>query len=141
LCDAVFFSFFIQSGGGMEKKKMRSVSFDTMIKFFMQNYNIPTKKDIDKLISRLERMEEQLQLIGSGKKSASKKPDSVGKTVLTASDMVLSVIKNAGGSGAGVAEIKEKTGFENKKLRNIIYRMDKVGKIKRKARGVYIISK
>jgi uncharacterized protein (UPF0335 family) len=141
LCDAVFFSFFIQSGGGMEKKKMRSVSFDTMIKFFMQNYNIPTKKDIDKLISRLERMEEQLQFIGSGKKSASKKPDSVRKTVLTASDMVLDAIKNAGENGAGFAEIKEKTGFENKKLRNIIYRMDKVGKIKRKARGVYVISK
>jgi len=124
----------------MEKKKMRSVSFDTMIKFFMQNYNIPTKKDIDKLISRLDRMEEQLQFIGSGKKAASKKPDAGRKSLITASDLVLDVIIKAGANGAGFAEIKEKTGFENKKLRNIIYRMDKVGKIKRKARGVYVIS-
>ena len=125
----------------MEKKKMRSVSFDTMVKFFMQNYNIPTKKDIDKLVLRLDRIEKQLQLINCGKISASKRADLRGKSILTASDLVLDAIKKVGGNGAGLAEIKRQTGFENKKLRNIIYRMDKVGKIKRKGRGVYVISK
>ena len=39
----------------MAKKK--SVSFDAMVKFFMQHYNIPTKKDVDRIMDRLDRLE------------------------------------------------------------------------------------
>ncbi len=34
----------------MARKKGKSISFDAMVKFFMQYYNIPTRKDIDKLM-------------------------------------------------------------------------------------------
>lgn len=125
----------------MEKKRIRSVSFDTMVKFFMQNYNIPTKKDFGKIFSMLERMEKQLQLITSGKKSAAKQNGTGRKPTLTASDQVMDAIKKIGNNGADLAKIKAKTGFEDKKLRNIIYRMNKAGKITRKSRGIYIISK
>jgi hypothetical protein len=33
----------------MTKRKGKPVSFDAMVKFFMHNYNIPTKRDIDQL--------------------------------------------------------------------------------------------
>jgi DNA-binding transcriptional regulator PaaX len=42
--------------------------------------------------------------------------------------------------GAGFAEIQVRTGFEDKKLRNVIFRLHKDGKIVRKSRGVYIAS-
>jgi len=41
----------------MAKKKGKSVSFDAMVKFFMQYYNIPTRKDIDKLMAKMDSLE------------------------------------------------------------------------------------
>ena len=38
----------------MSRKKKKPISFDAMVKFFMQSYHIPTKKDIDRLSRRLE---------------------------------------------------------------------------------------
>jgi DNA-binding transcriptional regulator PaaX len=38
----------------------------------------------------------------------------------------------------GFAEIQAKTGFDEKKIRNIIFRLNKTGKIKRKTRGIYV---
>ena len=52
-------------------------------------------------------------------------------------DQALEVIKRFK-KGVGFAEIQARTGFEEKKLRNIIYRLHKMGKIVRKTRGLYI---
>jgi hypothetical protein len=41
----------------MSTKKGKTISFDAMVKFFMQNYNIPTKKDVDKVMAKLDRLE------------------------------------------------------------------------------------
>jgi len=49
----------------------------------------------------------------------------------------LDVIKRSK-QGTGFADIQAKTGFEEKKIRNIIFRLNKIGKIKRKSRGIYI---
>ena len=37
----------------MTRKKGKPISFDAMVKFFMQNYKIPTKTDIDRLEKRI----------------------------------------------------------------------------------------
>ncbi len=59
------------------------------------------------------------------------------KTALTAIDVVLDAIKRSK-QGIGFASIQAKTGFDEKKIRNIIFRLNKTGKIKRKSRGLYI---
>ncbi len=41
----------------MSRKKGKTISFDAMVKFFMQNYDIPTKKDVAKLMAKLDRLE------------------------------------------------------------------------------------
>ena len=41
----------------MPRRKGKAISFDAMVKFFMQNYNIPTKKDVDQLMIRMDRLE------------------------------------------------------------------------------------
>ena len=41
----------------------------------------------------------------------------------------------------GFSDIQAKTGFGDKKIRNIIFRLNKIGKIKRKSRGIYIAAK
>ena len=119
----------------MPRRKGKAISFDAMVKFFMQNYNIPTKKDVDQLMIRLDRLENLIKSsIGPG---AAKSQSARRKSSLTAVDIVLDTIKRSK-QGIDFAQIQAKTGFEEKKIRNIIFRLNKTGRIKRKSRGVYI---
>ena len=130
----------------MARKKGKSVSFDAMVKFFMQYYKIPTKKDIGKLIERMDRLEKVIkesELYGKGRRfsslKSSKETTLASRSAATSSNMVLEVIKRFK-KGVGFSEIQERTGFGEKKLRNIIYRLHKMKKIARKSRGIYIAS-
>ena len=124
----------------MAKKRGKSVSFDAMVKFFLQTYDIPSKKDVDKLIAKMDNMEKLVKTLAasgtsrrvSGNAKASKSGPSI-----SASAMALEIIKRFK-NGVGFAEIQDRTGFEDKKLRNIIFRLNRLGKIKCKSRGVYI---
>ena len=122
----------------MSRKKGKTISFDAMVKFFMQNYDIPTKKDVDKLMARLDRLENLVKQSALGANNA-RAHYSRRKTALTAVDIVLDTIKHSR-QGLGFAEIRAKTGFDEKKIRNIIFRLNKIGKIKRKRRGIYIVA-
>ena len=56
---------------------------------------------------------------------------------MTATDKVLGIIRRSK-KGVNVSTIKTKTGFDDKKVRNIIFRTTKEGKIKKVSRGVYV---
>ena len=125
----------------MARRKGKPVSFDAMIKFFMQNYNIPTKKDIEKIMARIDRLETLINTLAVSGKNRRVSDRGIAKdktSGMTASDIVLDVIKRSK-KGVGFADIQSKTGFGDKKLRNIIYRLHKNGKITRKNRGIYMI--
>jgi Fic family protein len=127
----------------MTRKKGKQVSFDTMVKFFMKNYNIPTRKDVEKIMDRIDRLEKLVLNVSSLKGQRLRGTDMGGpgnrvRSVLTATDMVLDVIKRYK-KGVGFKEIQAQTGFEEKKIRNIIFRLDKIGKIQRVGRGIYTI--
>ncbi len=122
----------------MAKKKGKSVSFDAMIKFFMHTYNIPTKRDIDALSNRLDRIERLIVTSGTGRRRRSNELVSSDKpAAATATDEVLNIVRRYQ-EGVGFSEIKLQTGFGEKKLRNILFRLHKLGRIKRKNRGIYI---
>ena len=122
----------------MPRKRGKSVSFDAMVKFFMHTYNIPTKQDIERINARLERIERLLVSANAGRGRRGSGGKTLGKqTMNTASDMVLEVIQRHE-EGIGFGDIQIQTGFGEKKLRNIIFRLHKTGKIKRKTRGIYI---
>ena len=122
----------------MAKKKGKSVSFDAMVKFFMHTYNIPTKQDILALNQRLDRIERLIVNTGLSKSRRNNSANDSGKQgAVTASDHVLEIVQRYK-NGVGFAEIKLQTGYGEKKLRNIIFRLNKMGKIKRKSRGIYI---
>jgi len=121
----------------MQKRKGKAVSFDAMVKFFMQNYNIPTKKDVDRLMAKLDRLETLLKTAMASGRYPLKGPAGARKTAVTAVDMVFDVIQQSR-KGLGFADIQAKTGFGDKKIRNIIFRLNKIGKIKRKSRGIYV---
>jgi hypothetical protein len=131
-------------GGNMARARKKSISFDAMVKFFMHNYKIPTTKDVERLEARLERLEKLiLQLQADGRRRTGRDDSAgqrrAGKGAETFTDKVLEVIASAG-SGLGVAEIQRRTGYDSKKIRNIVFRLGKDKKIKRVSRGIYTVA-
>jgi hypothetical protein len=55
----------------------------------------------------------------------------------TATDQILGIIKRFK-KGVDVPTLKIKTGFDDKKVRNIVFRAGKEGKIKKSGRGIYV---
>ncbi len=110
-------------------------SFDVMIGLMLQQFSLVTKQDIGRLAQKIENLEKKLSPIANDDKDASRNPLPSGKG--SASDRVMDVIAGIA-TGADCAAIKKNTQFNDKKIRNIIYRLNKQGKIKRKKRGVYI---
>ena len=122
----------------MANRKDRPVSFDAMVKLFMQKYQIPTRRDLDKLGVKIDGLAKRIEASAASDKrrKPTRKVVLPEKKPVTATDMVLDVIGKSE-TGASFAEIKEETGFQEKKLRNIVFRMNKLGKIERVERGVY----
>ena len=130
----------------MVKKKGKAVSFDAMVKFFMQYYDLPTKTDIDKLGERLDRLETLVRdmaatgfdggrVTGGARRRRPVKP----RSAQTAADKVYAAMQTFK-NGADLADIQAKTGFGVKKLRNLIFRLHKLGRIQRLNRGVYRVN-
>jgi len=118
----------------MTKRKGKPVSFDAMVKFFMHNYNIPTKRDIDSLNDRLDRLEKLIRAMAPRSRRSSAKRNDAPPT--NATETVLELIRRSK-NGIGIAEIRAHTGYDDKKLRNIIFRLNKIEKIMRVSRGSY----
>ena len=56
---------------------------------------------------------------------------------MTATDQILRIIKRSK-KGVNIAAIKKRTGFNDKKIHNIIYKLKKQGKIQSISKGVYL---
>ena len=70
-------------------------------------------------------------------KKAPKAPAKKKAVQITATDQVLNII-NRLKKGADTATLMKKTGFDQKKVRNILNRTFKQGKIKRADKGIYV---
>jgi len=119
----------------MSKKNGKSVNLDGVVKLILQQYDIPTKMDINRLMEKLDRMEHLIKQSAIAAKAKAVQ----GNLSTTASGNVLNVMKNYK-KGVDFTRLQVKTGYDDKKLRNIIFRLNKIGKIKRKTRGLYIIT-
>ena len=72
------------------------------------------------------------------KKAPAKKAPAKKKALpVTATDQILKIIKRSK-KGVDVPTLKTKTGFDDKKVRNIVFRAAKEGRIKKSGRGVYV---
>ena len=74
----------------------------------------------------------------AAKKAAAKKVPAKKKAAqVTATDQILNIIKRSK-KGVDVPSLKKKTGFDDKKVRNIVFRAAKEGRIKKSGRGIYV---
>ena len=107
-------------------------------------------KQTEKLIKAIEKFEKEkaakkTKAKPKGKKASArkratgkKKATAKKKTAQpTATDQVLKIIKRSK-KGIGIPTIKKKTGFDDKKVRNIVSRAYSQKKIKRVGKGVYV---
>ncbi|RLB89806.1 MAG: hypothetical protein DRH26_10845 [Deltaproteobacteria bacterium] len=108
-------------------------NWEGFVKMLLHRLDIPTKEDINNLHTRLDKLE---QLIYQKQPSAKKNVQQRTTKRKSASAIVLEIIANHP-RGTNFKTIKAATGFDDKKLRNIIFRLDKIGKIHRVNRGIY----
>jgi hypothetical protein len=71
------------------------------------------------------------------KKAPAKKTPAKKAAKVTAADAVLKVVNRAK-KGVNTATLMKKTGFDNKKVANIIFKLKKQGKIKNPEKGLYV---
>ena len=111
-------------------------NWENFIKIFLSRLDIPTKEDIKQLHARLDKLE---QLLYQGKPVIYNLGSDITGRRKSASSIVLDVIANHP-KGTDFKTIKAATGFDDKKLRNIIFRLDKIERIVRVKRGIYKIA-
>lgn len=110
------------------------IVLENLIRALLKRLDIPSASEIAKIKTRLDRLEKVLYQKSAGK-ILFPADDTVPKSRI-ASTVVLDFISEHS-HGIDFKSIKDETGFNDKKLRNIIYRLDKTGKIKRIKRGLY----
>ncbi len=103
-------------------------------------------KSLKSLTHKTERMAKRLSKL---EKAAAKRPKARARvkttrktaakkaTKRTASNTIMDIIKRSR-KGVEAAALKKKTGFDNKKIRDIVYRLKKHGKIKTERKGFYV---
>ncbi|NVM20265.1 MAG: hypothetical protein HWN68_00610 [Desulfobacterales bacterium] len=103
-------------------------------------------KQTGKLIKAIEKFEKEYaakkakvkaKAKPARKAAAKKAPAKKKAAALTATDQVVNIIKRSK-KGVDVPTLVKKTGMEDKKIRNIVFRASKQGKIKRAGRGIYV---
>ena len=106
------------------------------------------QKELTKISKELEKMSRRIKKltasIPKGKSKAPKasmfKPVAGPRGKKSGTQTVLDMIKKSK-TGIAAGSLIKKTGFEDKKIRNIIFKAWKEGKIERVGRGVYKSSK
>ena len=101
-------------------------------------------KKLDQLLKAVEKSETKVTKASKAKavkaKSVKKAPKTPAKkkaVKVTATDQILNII-NRSKKGVDTAALIKKTGFDQKKVRSILQRTFKQGKIKRADKGIYV---
>ena len=88
----------------------------------------------EKLMKKVEKLDKP---VASRKPRAKALPKARGPKMVSDSDAVLAIIKRFK-KGVDGNTLRKKTGFEGRKMRDIVYRLKKRGKIKTVGKGVYL---
>ena len=100
-------------------------------------------KDLKRLTQKADKMIKQLEKLDKAQAAKKPKAKAVKKVVvkkrakLSASGTVLATIKRSR-KGVDKASLIKKTGFEGRKIWDIIYSLKKQGKIKSERKGLYV---
>ncbi len=111
----------------------QGISLDGFLKSFLNRFDIPSGAQVREMNIRLDKLEGLFFKQQAQEKTFENR--SKGKTKSASTEVIEFIGKHP--DGVSFKKIKEETQFNDKKLRNIIYRLDKIRKIKTVKRGVY----
>ena len=98
-------------------------------------------KDLEKMSKRIQKLTASIpKAKGRAKKASMPKPVAASRGKKSGTQTVLGMIEKSK-KGIGAGTLIKKTGFGDKKIRNIIFKAWKEGKIERVGRGIYKSSK
>ena len=122
----------------MPSQETNFITLEALFNSFREALSIPSKEDLKSIHARLDQIEQllQKQAASLSRRSPRKKKRVVKEKRVSAQDEVLAAI-NLHEDGADFKAIKTATGFEDKKIRNIIFRLDQTNQIERVKRGIY----
>ena len=110
---------------GLEKK----------LEKLLQDYEKPQRpKAVRKVKRRTAKAKSKPRAVASKTTGRKRSPQ------MTATEQILKIVRRSR-KGVDVPTLKAKTGFQDKKVRNIIFRASKEGKIKKIGRGIYVGAK
>lgn len=110
----------------------------------------PLQNEVKKLEKNLAKLTKAIAAVQKPKTRKARKPkpvpaekpkETVAETApakMTATDQVLDIIKKAE-NGVDAATLMKETGFNARKVRNILARIFKEGRVKRVGRGIYVV--
>ncbi len=110
-------------------------TWETFIQLVLKKLDIPTRKDVMELHSRLDKIENLVSKMRPASQTTKSRTRKTGRKKTAVVIVHEEIAKHP--QGVNFAAIKSTTGYDDKKLRNIIYRLDKIGKIKKIGRGIY----
>jgi len=99
----------------------------------LKSLKLATEKT-ENLMKKVEKLDKP---VASRKPRAKALPKARAPKKVSDSDAVLAIIKRFK-KGVDGATLRKKTGFEGRKIRDIVYRLKKRGEIKVKGKGVYL---
>ena len=93
--------------------------------------------EMNNLTNKIEELEKAQAIKDTEKKAREQKLAKRRAKSLMMSETVFKIIKRHK-KGIDISKLKERTGFSNKKIHNIVFKLKKQGKIKSGGRGIYI---
>ncbi|MFO7754240.1 MAG: hypothetical protein R6V41_14095 [Desulfobacteraceae bacterium] len=110
---------------------------ELLIKHFLKNVlQIPSRQELDALNQRIYLLEREVSKRSTKRAPVKKLETSKPKGKLSNLDLVLETIPPDPAS-ANIKTIKKASGLEDKQIRNCLFRLEKLGQIKRVRRGFY----
>ena len=107
----------------------------------IQRELVKISKDLEKLFRQIQKLTSSItNEKGRAQKASMLKPVAPNKGKKSGTQTVLDMVRKSQ-KGIDAGTLIKKTGFEDKKIRNIIFKAWKEGKIERVGRGVYKSSK
>ena len=132
-----------KTAAGQVEKAQTAIKLKSPAQHAAEALKVLTKQT-EKLIKAVEKFEKDKAAKKAkakakpAKKAAAKKAPAKKKAAAqTATEQVVNLIKRSR-KGIDVPTLIKKTGFEDKKIRNIVFKASKAGEIKRAGRGIYV---
>ena len=101
----------------------------------------PTEKSAGKRTAAAGKPKTKTKTSRKGKTGvkADRRKKAAGAQAMTAIDTVFDIVKKSG-KPVDMATLRQKTGFESKKIANVLFKLKKQGKIKSVDKGIYTIA-